>query len=195
MLVSLHHHCLKFICLYTCPPHIIIRFWLNLNELCSKSVKRSISHNMSDIMCYFKEHVDLWSHPSANGFLQWHHKIGTGFTAKQTADPPDVTADGAREQPPPSVTCRLMNSRLVPLTEEPFGPQEPCVLTTFCLDTHKQWDTSGVLGAQTPRKGRWRPGSRTAPPLTWEKRGTEAGEQVPSLLFPPSIEIKRGWLI
>lgn len=91
-----------------------------------------------------------------------------------------------------SVTCRLMNSRLVLLMKEPFGPQEPCVLTTFCLDTHKQWDTSGVLGAQTLRKGRWCPGLRTAPPLTWEKRGTEAGEQVPSFLFSPSIEIREG---
>lgn len=86
-------------------------------------------------------------------------------------DGPDVTAHRAREQPPPSVTCRLMNSRLVLLMEEPFGPQK----TTLCLDTRKQWDTSGVLGAQTQKKGRWCPRSRTAPALTWEKRGTEWG--------------------
>ncbi|KAM3601145.1 uncharacterized protein V6R79_008387 [Siganus canaliculatus] len=82
------------------------------------------------------------------------------------ADGPDVAAHGAREQHPPSLTCGLMNSRLVLLMEEAFGPQERHLLTTFCLDTRKQWDTSGVLGAQTPRKGRWCPGSRTAPPLT-----------------------------
>lgn len=119
-------------------------------------------------------------------------KNWTALAAEQTADRPDVAAHRARERPPPSVTCRLMNSRLVLLMEEPFGPQEPRLLTTFCLDTHKQWDTSGVLGAQTLRKGRWCPGSRAAPPLTWEKRGTEAGEQVPSLLFSPSIEIREG---
>lgn len=121
-----------------------------------------------------------------------HIKSDLDSQQKKTANHPDVAAKRAREQPPSSITRRLMNSRLVLLMQEPFGPQEPCVLTTFCLDTHKQWGTSGVLGAQTLRKGRWCPGSRTAPPLTWEKRGAEAGEQVPSLLFSSSIEIREG---
>lgn len=107
------------------------------------------------------------------------------LTAEQTADGPDVTAHRAREQPPPSVTCRLMNSRLVLSMEEPFGPQEPCLLTTFCLDTHKQWDTSGVLGAQTLRKGRWYPRSRTAPRINMRKeRDRGGGTGTLSPIFP-----------
>lgn len=102
----------------------------------------------------------------------------------------DVTAHGTHESAPPSVTRRIMTSRLVLFTEE---PQEPYVFTTFCLDTHKQLNMSRELEAQALRKGRWCPGLRTAPTLPWEKRVTEKkGGQVPSHFSSLLQRIQRG---
>lgn len=78
-----------------------------------------------------------------------------------------------------------MNSRLVLLMEEPFGPQEPCLLTTFCLDTHKQWDTSGVLGAQNPEEGQMVPGIEGRTPINMRKeRDRGGGTGTLSPIFP-----------
>lgn len=65
------------------------------------------------------------------------------------------------------------------------GPQEPSLLTTFCLDSLKQWDTSGVLGAQTLRMGRWWPGSRAAVinMRKGERRGGGTGTLAPIFAY------------
>lgn len=122
--------------------------------------------------------------PSANGCLQGHHTHSPNAENKQRIALM-LLHTGHASGLLPLVTHRLMNSRLVLSMEEPIGPQEPCVLATFCLDTHKQLDTSGVLGAQTLRKGRWSSGLRTAPPINMRKEGEERrGTGTLSLFFP-----------
>lgn len=67
--------------------------------------------------------------------------------------------------------------------EEPIRPHEPCVLTTFCLDTHKQSDTSGEFGAQNPKEGQMVPRTEDRTHINMRKEQDRRGEQVPSLLF------------
>ncbi|KAF3840860.1 hypothetical protein F7725_006722 [Dissostichus mawsoni] len=84
-----------------------------------------------------------------------------------------------------------MNSRLVLLMEEPFGPQEPCVLTTFCLDTRKQKDTSGVLGPK-PRGRQMVPGIEDHTAINMRKERGRGGGTGTLSPFSPSSDYKGG---
>lgn len=117
------------------------------------------------------------SDPLVNGYLQWHHTQNLNTQSKQ---------------------WRFLNTK----------HQGSCSWCTAYWATRTMCSHHFLLGhtltighvwsagAQTLRKDRWCPGLRTAPSLAWEKRKTEAGEQVPSLLFSTSIKIRGwGWLI
>lgn len=144
----------------------MIGYWQNWNKFCFKfsskgSAKRtSLTITISQLKPNYLEEI-------FNNMLTClvvpqptvaHDNIPhKTWTSTARMDLPDVAAYRARELPPPCVTCRLMNSRLVFLMDEPIRPHEPCVLTTFCLDTQKQSDTSGELGAQNPKEGQMVP--------------------------------------
>lgn len=181
-------------------PSVHSAVWLDTDKTgtnsASSSARRRVSqenitcnHNISVRTQLFKRHFSITCRPVEPSLGQW--SLTTTLPRKnvnirrQAWIRLDVAAYRPRELPPPCVTCRLMNGRLVLLMDEPIWPHEPCVFAPFCLDTHKQSDTSGALGAQTLRKGRWWPGLRTAPTLTWETRETGGGNRYPHSYFLP----------
>lgn len=98
---------------------------------------------------------------------------------------PDVTAHRAREQPPPSLTCRLMNSRLVRLIEEPVGPRKTMSTHHFLLG-HTQ--TMGhVWSAWGPNseEGQMVPGIEDRTHINMRKeRDRGGGNRYPLSYFP-----------